>query len=203
MADINFYAGEDFEIYNLGGSGIGWYGDGGFGTSVVVGEYPDSAYITNAAGAIQGPQAENNKYSSASGVDLGVGQILLTQLPNYQTTLNIAFTHTSAVKVQNARLYFYDRTSENNAPSGVTVKAAEIVHPDNTQTISGSGDSLWQVPAGSSYLPLVDSPGISGLSPNGPDTSDTRHDWYVAVSPTPTSAGAKDKFGVMMKLEYL
>jgi hypothetical protein len=37
-ASINFLAGEDFVIQSLSGSGLGFYGDDGFGASVRVGE---------------------------------------------------------------------------------------------------------------------------------------------------------------------
>lgn len=204
MADISFLVGENFTISNLSGSGIGWYGNGGFGTSVATSAYPDSAYITDSTGTVQGAQIDNNKYVSTSGVSLGGGSgILLTSLPNYQSTLNIRFTGDTPIKTQNVRLYFYDRTSENNSPSGVVVKACEIIHPGETQINTGSGSALWLTPAGSSYISLTSSPGTSGFRPNGPDTSDTNHDWFLAISPSPTSAGSKDKFGLLVKLEYV
>jgi hypothetical protein len=51
-------------------------------------------------------------------------------------------------------------------------------------------------------LNLVDSPGVSGLSPLGPATTATRHDWYVALSVSPTIPGdATFKFRV--DLEFI
>ena len=68
MAAINFYAGENFSIANLSGSGLGFYG-GGFGFSVAVGEYQDSTFITDGNGTSQGPQVDNIKYmNTQSGI---------------------------------------------------------------------------------------------------------------------------------------
>ncbi|GMU23695.1 MAG: hypothetical protein AMXMBFR13_37730 [Phycisphaerae bacterium] len=47
------------------------------------------------------------------------------------------------------------------------------------------------------------SPGTSGLRPNGPDTSDERHDWYFALSASPTSVGAKSQLGLYFGLQFL
>lgn len=205
MAQIDFYAGENFGIDNLNGSGLGFYG-GGFGYSVEVGEYQDSTFITDSNGTAQGPQVDNIKYlNTASGIVNGASSgIGLDAIPNYQATLNIRFTHGSAIKTQNAKMYIYDRSNIVNEASGVTTKAAEIIHPDTTQTANGSGDAEWVTPTGSSVvLDLVSSPGISGLSPNGTETTETDHDWYVALSASPDSIGSKTQYALFVSLEYL
>lgn len=129
----------------------------------------------------------------------------LLNIPNYLATLNIRFTHTSASKVQNALLYIYDRTSINNPASGVTTKVAEIIHPNSIlQTATGSGDGNWLTPTGSSVIcSLVASPGVSGFSPNGAETTDFRHDWYTVISASPDSIGSKTLYGAYVSLEYL
>ena len=48
-AAINFYGGEDFGIQNLGGSGLGFFGDGGFGFAVQIGDYQGRTFVTNKA----------------------------------------------------------------------------------------------------------------------------------------------------------
>lgn len=206
MAAINFYAGEDFQIQNLSGSGLGFFGAGGFGYSVAVGSWQDTTFITNGAGTSQGPQVDNVQYlNSMSGV---VGSsssgIALTAIPNYQATLNVRFTHTSAVQTQNALVYIYDRTSINNPASGVTTAVAEIIHPSLTQVNDGSGDVTWSFLEGTGVtLSLIDSPGISGQRPNGASTSETDHDWYLAISASPDSLGSKTLYGLYVSLEYL
>lgn len=205
MASIDFYAGENNNINNLAGSGIGFYGDGGFGYSVAVGSYNGRSFITDSTGTSQGPEVDNCKYLNTSGVIVGQtgSGIHLLALPNYLATLNVRFSHSSNVKVQNAKAYCYDRVSKNNNPSGVNLYAAEIIHPNAVQTITGSGDANWSNIKGSgTTLSLVDSPGISGLSPNGPNTSEAQHDWYLALTASPTSVGAKE-FALWIELEYL
>ena len=204
MAQLRFYAGEDFAINNLSGSGLGFYG-GGFGYSVAVGEYQDSTFITNSAGTAQGPQVDNVKYQNiGSGVVNGAASgIPLASIPNYQATLKVNFNHTSPVKTQNAKLRIYDRSSINNDPSGVLCKVAEIIHPGTTQVPTGSGDTTWHTPTGSSVImDLVASPGLSGLRPNGADTTDENHDYFVALSASPSSIGSK-LFALYCELEYL
>lgn len=207
MAELKFYAGEDFDIYDLTGegSGIGFFGDG-FGVSIPVGMYNSRTFITNSFGTIQGPEVDNCKYDSPTGVILGQTgvPVLLTQVPNYLATINPRFTHSSSVKVTNAEFRIFDRTNINNPAVGVTCFAAEVIHPDNTQTNNGSGDSSWVEVGGSgSVLSLVDSPGTSGLSPSGVNTYDTRHDWYIMISVSPDSIGSKTQFGAYISLEYL
>jgi hypothetical protein len=205
MPSIDFYAGENNNINNLAGSGLGFYGDSGFGYSIAVGSYNGRTFITDSTGTAQGPEADNCKYLNTSGVIVGQtgSGINLLALPNYLASLNIRFTHSSAVKIQNAKIYAYDRVNKNNNPSGVTLYAAEIIHPSTTQSATGSGDSTWiNVKGSGTTLSLVNSPGVSGLSPSGANTSQSQHDWYVALSATPTSVGAKE-FALWMELEYL
>ena len=204
MATLAFYAGEEFLINNLSGSGLGFYG-GGFGYSVAVGEYQDTTFITNSTGTAEGPQVDNIKYlNTASGIVNSAGSgIALTAIPNYLSTLNIRFTHGSAITTQNAKFRVYDRSSINNSPSGVTCKVAELIHPDTTQTNNGSGDATWTTVFGSgSIMDLTASPGVSGVSENGPSTQATQHDWYLALSASPDSIGSK-LFAGYVELEYL
>lgn len=206
MATISFYAGNSaFVINNLSGSGLGFYSSG-FGNSVDVGSYQDVTYITDGAGTALGPQVNNIKYlNTASGtVNSASSGLILTGIPNYLATLNIRFTHSSAVKTQNAKLRIYDRSNINNAASGVTTKVAQLIHPGITQINNGSGDTTWQTPAGSSIVAsFVASPGTSGQRPNGANTTDTQHDWYAAISASPDSIGSKTQYGLYFELEYL
>lgn len=205
MALVEFYAGEGSNINNLAGSGLGFYGDSGFGYSVPVGSYNGRTFITDSTGTAQGPEADNCKYLTSSTVVLGQtgSGVNLRQVPNYLSSLNIRFTHSPAVQAQNVKIYGYDRSNKNNNPSGVNLYAAEIIHPNTTQGLTGSGSTTWANIKGSgTTLTLASSPGTSGLSPNGPATTDTRHDWYLALSATPTSVGAKE-FGLYFELEYL
>jgi hypothetical protein len=206
MALISFLAGTDFVVNDLAGSGLGFYGSAGFGASVPVGSYQGRTYITNSAGTAQGPECDNIMWSHPSSGVLGQSGtgLNLRAIPNYQSTLNIRFTHSVPVKTQNAQVRVFDRVNINNPASGVTTKTAEIVHTDTSQTLNGSGDATWNTPAGSAVIQnLTASPGASGLRPNGSNTQDTQHDWYLAISASPDSIGAKTQYGLYASLEYL
>lgn len=212
MAAIKFYAdsglGGPFDI-DMAGSGLGFYGSGGFGASVAVGEYQDNTYVTDAAGTSQGPQANNVKWTHANSGEISGGTNLhLQDIPNAQSTVNIRFTHGSAVQVQNAELRIYDRVTITEAASGVTTKAYECLHPSATQSGQlGSGDTTWTTPAGSgTTLSLAQSPGESGAyagNGTGSTHTDTQHDWYVCLSARPDSIGSKTDYGMYVSLEYL
>lgn len=206
MATITFMANAPAlqTINNLSGSGLAFMG-ASFGASVAVSAYQDTTWISNSTGSTQGAQTNNVKYlNTASGIlnsaSSGVG---ILSIPNYLSTLNIHFSHTSAVKTQNTKLYIYDRSSINNAPSGVICKVAETIHPSTSQLVLGSGSAVWYTPTGSSYVSLAAAPGTSGTSVNGPETTEFDHDWYVCLSASPSSVGSKTQFGLYVETEYL
>lgn len=205
-AEIQFWA--DTEgVENLGGSGLGFYGQG-FGRSVPVGEYQTTTFITDENGTVQGAQVDNIKYiSPASGQVNGGGDINITHIPNRLATLNPRFINDTEVQVQNVEARIYDRVNIDNPASGVTCKVAELIHPDPVNGPGGSGDTEWLTPAGSAVVVvLAPSPGISGLyAGNGSNSTrpDTRHDWYLGISASPDSIGSKTQFGLSLSLEYL
>lgn len=208
MASLTFYTGT-LAINHAVGSGLAFFADGGFGASVSVGAFPGRTFISDGNGSVDMGEGNNIKFlDTQSGI---VGQqgtgIHLKAIPNYLTTLRISFNHTSAVQVQNGQLRIYDRSNINNAPSGLVCYTAEIIHPTIAQTNNGSGDALWVDTYGSgSILSLCPSPGVSGFyAGNGSNStwSSVDHDWYVAISPTPSTIGSKTQFGLTVQLEYL
>lgn len=209
MAAIDFFIDTDMSFgVDLAGSGLGFYG-ASFGTSVAVGEYQDTTYVTDTNGVVEGPAARNVKWAHAnSGIISGPSTKHLHDIPNYLSTLNVRFTHTSAVKCQNVEARIYDRNNINVAASGVTTKVAEIIHPSTSSTGTlGSGDAAWYTPEGSSVVvPMAQSPGESGEWAGNGTTStrtDDRHDWFLAISASPDSIGSKTQYGLYVSLEYL
>lgn len=216
MATISFFGGEGTAVVSMAGSGLGFYGPGGFGTSVRVSEYQDNTYITDSTGSTQGAKCDNIKWMAAgSGQIAGATTLALRDIPNYLSTLNIRFTHTSAVKTQNASVRTFDRVSINSPPSGCQILLFETIHPwtDSQPTGPlGSGTTTWKNPGGSggvvnsvtydTPMSLAASPGMSGLSPSGSNTVDTQHDWYLGVSATPDSLSAH-LAGLYFSVEYL
>lgn len=211
MALIQFLAGQNFVLNDLSGSGLGFYGSSGFGFSVPVGSYQGRTFITDSTGALQGQEVANVQYlNSGSGILGQAGSGLgLRAIPNYQATLNIRFTNASAVQAQNVKVYIYDRVNINNPASGVLTKVAQIIHPDTVQNNNGSGDTSWQTPAGSAVVvSLANSPGTSGFYAGDGVTNissrpDVTHDWYICISASPNTIGAKTAYGLYVSLEYL
>jgi len=213
MAAINFYvntAGFDYDL-DLGGSGLAFFGDSGFGASVAVGAWQGSTFVSDGNGLTQGAQGKNIKWLNAGSGIVGAAAsgIGLKAIPNYQSTLNVRFTNASAVKTQNIELRVYDRSDINNAGVGVTTKAAEIIHGSEIEGPGGSGDDQWITPAGSAVvLDLAPSPGVSGIFAGDgvivvSTASFEQHDWYVALSASPDSIGNKNQYGLHVALEYL
>ena len=214
MATISFHTtNTDVEIPS--NSGLGFYGSSGFGASVAVSAYQGKTFLTSPDGLTQGPESNNVKWlNTGSGVVGSTGSGTgLKAIPNVQSSLNVRFAHDSSVKVQNAELRIYDRFNIANSASGVICKVSEVVHPHSSigkggDGLQGSGDTSWITPGGAdTTVPLSDSPGntgqwaVTGSASGG--RPDTRHDWYVAISASPTSIGSKTQFGLYMSLEYL
>lgn len=211
MANLSIWISEDFELPS--GSGLGFYGDGGFGSPVPINGFQGRTFMTTPDGGAEGFEANNCKlYGGGSWSGVGgvsgviVGQtgngIALRNLPNFLATLNIRFEHNEAVRTQNVEMAVHDGVDVENDPSGLICYGAEVVHPSPLQTDTGEGDSSWVPVHGINTLGLADSPGASGAYTNVVLHSDTRHDWYVAMSASPTTPNDK-QFGFTVTLEYL
>jgi hypothetical protein len=149
----------------------------------------------------------------------------LDKLPNYLCPLNIRFTHTEAVKVQNCKLRIFDRDNIDNHASGVVTYVYEARHPASSQVISNlshrgrAANSWYQFDPVEAMVDMLftTSPGVSGTNTNSQDTSPTlaytsnqgslhtsiRHDWYVALSSEPITIGSKTQYGLYFTVEYL
>lgn len=203
-ATVKLYAGSSTPV-DVNSSGFGFYGNSGFGNTVVVGQFNDRTFVTNSTGTAQGPEAWNSKWTHPNSVSLAAAaSMVLTKIPNYQATFEIRSTFDVAVTMPTAELRVYDRVNPNNAPSGVTCYGYEVRHTDTVQNNNGSGASSWTIMQGSSSkLSLISSPGLSGLRPNGATTSSTTHSHYVSLSASPDSVGSKTQFGLYFSMEYL
>jgi len=221
-----------FQIASLAGSGLGFYGGGfGLSVpvgeaqdktfitnSTGTNQGPEAwnvKYANAGSGLVgRGTSAIPLRAIPGSGlVGRGTSAIALRAIPNWQSSLNVRFTADSAVKTQNVKAYIYDRVLPTNPASGVTTYLAEIIHPVTVQDSgnpTGSGSTAWEVfttanqanPAQREPVTLTASPGTSGLRPSGANTTDVRHDWYLALSASPDGIGSK-QFGLWVQLEYL
>lgn len=214
MATVTFFANEGLGAINsgsqsFGGSGIGFFGAGGAFSSVRINEYQERTFVTNANGTVVGAEIDNVKRSNATGAIISRGgttdaTLWVKNIPNYKSTLNVRFEDSAYVRTQNAKIQIYDRSNVANGPVGVICQACEVVHPESSQAVEGSGSTAWVPCSGSSpYLSLIDSPGISGIRPSGANTYDIRHDWFVCLSASPTGIGSHTSFGMYFSVEYL
>lgn len=237
MAEIKFYAnikdqsGDGELINHSAGSGLGFYGNG-FGISVPVGSQQSTTFVTNANGTSEGARLNNTSLvSSGTPVTAGTvsinsaSAINLDRLPNYLCPLNIRFTHSEAVKVQNCKLRIFDRNNINNHASGVVTYVYESRHPATSQSVSnlshrGRVENSWyefDPVQAMTDMAFTSSPGASGKNTNSQDTSptlgyssndgslhtSTRHDWYLALSSEPVTIGSKTNYGLYFTVEYL
>ena len=239
MAEIKFYANIQGNSTNADGtlinhaigSGIGFYGSN-FGVSVPIGTRQSTTFVTDSLGTSQGAQLNNTTmYTSGDSTTIGTVKINgasavnLDKLPNYLCPLNIRFTHTGPVRVQNCKLRIFDRNNIQNHASGVVTYVYEARHPATTQSLSnlshrGRVDNTWyefDSLDAMTDMNFTSSPGASGLNTNvqdadpvlgwstnqGPLHESMRHDWYVALSSEPVTVGSKTQYGLYFSLEYL
>lgn len=204
MSEIDvYYAETDVKIDT--GQSLGFFGPDGFGDPLSLSEFNGRTFITTIDGSTPYEECDNCRRISSSSVVIGQtgSGINIRNLPNYLATINLRFTHPESVLIQNARLIAFDGTDQEIAPVGLDVYGAEIIHTSRLQTDTGTGDTSWLKMEGSGVqLSLVDSPGTSGISPLGPATTDTRHDWYIALSVVPTTPADKT-FNFISELEYI
>lgn len=167
---------------------IQFAGAAGFDSKITVGQYNDTTHVKSSVGAndSSGNNPNNVKFISQSGgtggdsqADWGDGTEDLDQITNGEATLKINFADASSVITEDAILYAYDGSTPATAPTGVDFRAAEV------------GDTNWTQAEGSgSALTITD------------DTASTSHDYYIAVSASPTSVGLKDAFAIRIELTY-
>lgn len=146
------------------------FANGTFDGKITVDEYNDSTHVKDDTDSDKsdGNTPNNVKYISNSEADWGDGTENLDQITDAECTLKINFSHDSSVATEDAVFYAYDGLDTANAPDGMTFYAAE------------SGDASWTNAEGSgSALELDD------------QSSDTSHDFYIAVSAKPDSVGSK------------
>lgn len=193
MAAITFHVNEngftgpsDTTLINhSAGSGLGFFGNG-FGISVPVGQFQDQTYVTNSNGTASGVKAGNTKYMSVSGVSHNGGsEVDNENIPNYYAPLNVRFSHSEAVRVQNCKLRIFDRSDIENQASGVTTKVYEVRHPHGTAgntanigplALRGVSTHDWfefDPEENISDMTFTTSPGVSGLNTSAGDTLPT------------------------------
>jgi len=164
---------------------------------VTVGQYNDGTHMgnddpgTDQCGA---NHANNIKYISSGQFQLNAGgseTLNSTNLAWNENTLRVRFTDASSVAITNARFYTYDGSTVTTEATGVVAWAWQC---------TPSGVNTWQ---------LVNNPasGIGGDNSTERLTlldqaASTEHHYYISVTATPTSVGAKTLFDFGVALTY-
>ena len=164
------------------------FAGGTFGAAITVGQYNSSTHVESNVGAddSSGNTPKNSKFISQTGgtggdsqVDIGGGTVDLDSISTANCPLKINFSHGSSVVTTGHILYAYDGSTISAGPTGVTFLAAE------------QGDANWTAAEGQSAgVTITD------------DTTATSHDYYLLITASPDSVGAKTAFKLRSELTY-
>jgi hypothetical protein len=145
------------------------FANGTFGQSITVDAYNDSTHVRSSAGADDSVSntPNNVKYVASGTADWGDGTESLADMLDGEATLKITVAYDSNITVTDITMYAYDGTTPANAPTDTNVYMAE------------GGDAAWTQAHGSG----------SALAIDDSSTPATSHDFYVAVSASPTAVG--------------
>lgn len=203
--DTGFISSLTEDAGNLSGANhIGFFGAGGPGGvpfAVVVNNYQDKTYITNASGqhltAYYGfpgsGELINNKYINATQVSVsGQATALVSNAPKESGTLLIRFD-SSEGQVQTQNVIF--RCVDLNAVSGVDDTTAV---PSDIKVFAFEPDVsvAWSQLAGT---------GAAENMFNLSDRADLehRHDYFISLSVSPEVVGARSNIGFFTLIEFL
>ncbi len=181
---------------------IGYYGPDGFNESVIVGAAQDISWIIDDGGvaiggglAISG-QLNNNKWVDSSGVSIASGSRvdLSSVVSSGSGTLRIEVTNATNINISGAKLFAYDGSDVNNAPSGIWVLSYEII----PQGRSGLGDTQWALMDESNYNYLGDRTPDVGWAASG----EFNYHIGLSVRPKLTQASGLQNFGLYLTFDH-
>lgn len=156
--------------------------DTGMATPVTVSSYQDYTHISNSSNTHQctSYHVHNTKYLTSTTMSLdGAASANLNTLTTGNAPLKINFSDDSSVTTTSNTFYAYDGSTDATAMAGTTFYAGEAAVTSTWVAANGSG----------SALSIAD------------DTAATSHDFYIALSASPSSVGAKTG-KVKMALTY-
>ena len=175
------------------------FASGTFNSAITVGQYNTSMHLDqNGGGSVDdssGNAPHNIQFISQTGGTAGDSQCKLNggatvdidSITTAQSPLKINFSDAASVATSSTIFYADDGTTTTNGPTGVTFLAAE--QADATfRTAEGSG-----------------SPGIgtgTGSLTLGDQGAATSHDFFVLITASPDSVGAKTLFRFRIELTY-
>lgn len=174
-----------------------------YGDTIVAGTFQDSTHLDTGdatADVCTADHLQNTKYSLGS----GSGTVILTSVSAYTMTastpkytelpIDIMFEYDAVVDTQNVYFYVFDGTTAGTHATGVEVVA---FHGIDT---GSNNDANWKI--------ICDASAGTGGDGTGPSlalaalTAGTQFHWYIGLSASPESAGAKSELDLGIKLEY-
>lgn len=158
------------------------FSDGTFDNPITVSSYNDGTHTRSSGGAddSSGNTPNNVKYVASGTGDWGDGTESLADILDAECTLKLTVAFDSSITVTDITMYGYDGTTTTDAPVGLDLQLAE------------SGDAAWTNADGSAAaLTITDS-----------DTPATSHDFYVAISASPSSVGVKSANKIRVEFTY-
>lgn len=148
-----------------------WLTGTSFSNNVVAGTYQDGTHISDSSDIQRDTVSSLNnvKYVTSSTASLnGASAVALSTISQAHVPLKFIFTNAGSVQTSAAKFYAYDGVTDTNALVGIDFQAAE------------QGDLTWTAANGSG----------SALNLGDQGESST-HNFYVILSASPTSPGAK------------
>jgi hypothetical protein len=161
----------------------GFYGAGGYGSPIQVGQYNDSMHIRTSVSddtdACQPPHLTNLKYISANEVSVKGGAPIAVSAIAQENLIRITVLNDVNISIIGTRFYAYDGTNVDNPPANVTLKAFKL------------GDAAWAQPHGR----------VNALSLGTSETPATEHSFYLGMSLSPVSTGASSLFIIRLEVD--
>lgn len=155
---------------------IAFYGSGGYGSPIQVGEYNSATHVRTSTSddtdACSAPHVTNIKYSSSTEASIAGGAPVALTSATQNNCIRITVTSDTSITVIGTRLYAYDGSNVDNPPANVTFKTFKLTNAN------------WSQPHGRA----------SAMSCGTSLTPATTHSFYVGMSISPTSTGASTLF---------
>lgn len=158
------------------------FSDGTFDNPITVSSWNGGTHVRSSGGSNDSSAntPNNVKYIASGTADWGGGTENCSAMLDSEATLKITVAYDSAITVTGISMYAYDGTTPATAPTNIDVYLFE------------SGDTAWTNADGSG----------SALSLSDSSTPATSHDFYVAMSISPSAVGTQSSNKVYFGFTY-